>query len=117
MVQKTTFVVLAVVGLLLLQLADCMSAMTQDEQSMQCCGSMPCEPSNQHHDCCKSVVSSQSRSVLPAAHVSLNPPVMFVADVLPSPLLPQLFEATTADLAAPQHSPPELYTLHASFLI
>src|SRR5215831_18257551 len=117
MVQKTTFVVLAVVGILLLQFTDCMTAMTQDEPSMQCCGSMPCEPSNQHHDCCKSVVSSQSRSVLPAAHVSLHSPVLFVADVLPSPLVPQFSEATVAVLAAPQHSPPELYTLHSSFLI
>src|SRR5215510_11105147 len=115
MVQKTTFVVLAIVGLLLLQFADCMSAMTQDEQSMQCCGSMPCEPSNQTHDCCKSMVSSQSPSVLPSAHVSLHSPVMFVADVLPSPLVTQFSDATSAILAAPQHSPPELYTLHSSF--
>jgi hypothetical protein len=117
MARKITFVVLAVVGVLLVQFADCMSAMTQDQQSMQCCGSMPCDPSNQSHDCCKSMVSSQSPSVLPAAHVSMHPPVMFVADVMPAPLLQQIFEATSADLAAPQHSPPELYTLHCSFLI
>lgn len=117
MARKTTFVMLAVGAILLLQFADCMSAMTLDQQSMQCCGSMPCEPSNQHHDCCKSIVSSQSPSVLPAAHISLHPPVIFVAAVLPSPVVPHLFEATRADLAAPQHSPPELYTLHSSFLI
>ena len=117
MLRKRTFVALAVLAMLFLQFADCMSAMTHDQQSMQCCGSMPCEPSNQHHDCCKSVVSSQSRSVLPAAHVSLHSPVLFVADVLPSPLVPQFSEAKSADLAASQHSPPELYTLHSSFLI
>lgn len=117
MVRKTTLVVLAVVAVLLLQFADCMSAMTQDQQSMQCCGSMPCDPSNQSHDCCKSMVSSQSPSVLPAAHISLHAPVMFVVDVLPSPLIPQLSEAASTALGAPQHSPPELYTLHSSFLI
>ena len=117
MVRKTTFVVLAVAAALLLQFTDCMSAMTQDQQSMQCCGSMPCDPSNQSHDCCKSMVSSQSPSVLPATHVSLHVPVMFVADFLPSPLIPKLSEATSAILAAPQHSPPKLYTLHSSFLI
>src|SRR5215469_11988516 len=117
MVRKTTFVVLAVAAILLLQFADCMSAMTLDQQSMQCCGSMPCDPSNQSHDCCKSMVSSQSPSVLPAAHISLHPPVMFVAGVLPSSLVSQLFEATRADFAAPQHSPPELYTLNSSLLI
>jgi|SRR5215472_9256373 len=117
MVRRTTFVVLAVVAILLLQFADCMSAMTKDQQSIQCCGSMPCDPSNQSHDCCKSMVSSQSPSVLPPAHVSLHAPVMFVADIFPSPLVPQFSEATFAVLASPQHSPPELYTLHSSFLI
>jgi hypothetical protein len=117
MVRKTTFVVVAVVAILFLQFADCMSAMTPDQQSMQCCGSMPCDPSNQSHDCCKSMVSSQSPSVLPASHVSLHAPVLFVADVLPSPLVPQPSEATRADLVVPQHSPPDLYTLHSSLLI
>ncbi len=117
MVRKTTLVVLAVVATLLLQFGDCMSAMTQDQESMQCCGSMPCDRSNQSHDCCKSMVSSQSPSVLPAAHISLHSPVLFLADVLPSPQIPQFFEVASSALAAPQHSPPELYTLHSSFLI
>lgn len=117
MARKTTFVVLALAAILLLQFADCMSAMTQDQESMQCCGSMPCDPSNQSHDCCKSMISSQSPSVLPTAHVSLHAPVLFVVDLLPSPQVPEFFEATSAILAVPQHSPPELYTLHSSFLI
>ena len=117
MARKTIFVVLAVVAILSLQFTDCMSAMTPDQQSMQCCGSMPCDPSNQSHDCCKSMASSQSPSVLPATHVSLHAPVLFVVDVLPSPQVPQFSEATSAALPAPQHSPPELYALHSSFLI
>src|SRR5215470_7566465 len=107
MARKTTFVMLAVAAILLLQFADCMSAMTLDPQSMQCCGSMPCEPSNQHHDCCKTMVSSQSPSVLPAPHVTLHAPVMLSADTLPLPQLPQLSDASRADFTAPQHSPPE----------
>jgi hypothetical protein len=117
MIRKITFVALAAIAVLLLQFADCMSAMTQDERSMQCCGSMPCDPSNQSHHCCKSMVSSQSPGVLPAVHVSLHEPVLFVADVLPSPQVPQFSEATSAALPAPQHSPPELYARHSSFLI
>jgi len=62
---KRLFVVLVVVALLVLQFADCMSATTQDQQSMKCCGSMPCDPSNQSHDCCKGMVSAQSPNVLP----------------------------------------------------
>src|SRR5207247_10315213 len=117
MVRRTVFLVLAVVAVLMLQFGDCMSPLTQDQQSMKCCGSMPCDPSNQSHDCCKSMASSsQSPSVLPVAHVTLPPPMMDVADILPTPQVLELSEALT-EFAAPQHSPPELYTLHSSFLI
>jgi hypothetical protein len=117
MTSKRLLVLLAVVAVLGLQFADCMSAMTQDQQSMQCCGSMPCDPSNQSHDCCKSMVSSQSPSVLPVAHVTLHPPVMDVADTLSAPQVLDLSEVSRTEFAAPQHSPPELYTLYSSLLI
>ena len=117
MLRKRTFVALAVLAILFLQFADCMSAMTHDQQSMQCCGSMPCDPSNKSHECCKSMVSSQSPSVLPAAHVSLHTPVMFVADVLASLEVTPYTQITRFKFAAQQHSPPELYTLHSSLLI
>lgn len=117
MTRNNVFVMLAVVAILLLQFADCMSAMTQDQQSVQCCGSMPCDPSNQSHDCCKTMVSSQSPSVLPVAHLTLAPPAMVAADFLPVPQVLAFSEASPADFAAPQHSPPELYTLNSSLLI
>jgi hypothetical protein len=110
-------IVAALVALLGLQFADCASAMTQDQKSMQCCGSMPCDPSNQSHDCCKGMVSSQSPSVLPVAHVTLHIPVMVVTDVLASPQATPRVEVSHLDCEASQHSPPELYTLHSSLLI
>src|SRR6266481_5657898 len=115
--RNRLFIVVALVALLGLQFADCMSAMTQDSQSMKCCGSMPCDPSNQSHDCCKGMVSSQSPSVLPVAHVTLHAPVMVVTDILVSPQATPYPEASRLDFEVPQHSPPELYTLHASLLI
>src|SRR5882724_11324976 len=102
MMGKRLFVLLVAVALLGLQFADCLSAMTQDPQSMQCCGSMPCDPSNQSHDCCKSMVSSQSPSVLPAAHVTLHPPAMFVADILPLPQVIDFSESVTPLSAEPR---------------
>jgi hypothetical protein len=117
MMGKRLLVVLAVVALLGLQFADCMSAMTHDQQSMKCCGSMPCDPSNQSHDCCKGMVSAQSPNVLPAAHVTLHAPVMVVTDILASPQAVTYPEASRLDFEAPTHSPPELYTLHSSLLI
>ena len=115
--SKKLIIVVALVALLGLQFADCMSAATQDQQSMKCCGSMPCDPSNQSHDCCKGMVSSQSPSVLPVAHVSLHVPVMVVTDVLASPQATPYPEVTRLDFEAPQHSPPKLYTLNSSLLI
>src|SRR6266850_8234340 len=116
MMGKRVFIVLTVVALLGLQFADCMSAMTKDEQSMKCCGSMPCDPSNQSHDCCKRMVSAQSPNVLPVPHVALHAPVIVVTDILASPQAMPYLDVSRLDFEAPQHSPPELYTLHASLL-
>jgi hypothetical protein len=110
-------IVVAMVALLGLQFADCMSAMTQDQQSMKCCGSMPCDPSNQTHDCCKGMVSAQSPSVLPVAHVTFHAPVMVATDILESPQAVTYPEVSRLAFDAPTHSPPELYTLHSSLLI
>src|SRR5947207_12947378 len=117
MVRRTVFLVLAVVAVLMLQFGDCMSPLTQDQQSMKCCGSMPCDPSNQSHDCCKGMVSSQSPSVLPVAHVTLHAAVIVVTDILASPQAMTCPEASRLDFEARPHSPPELYTLHSSLLI
>src|ERR1700693_2185105 len=59
MIGKRLFLVLAAGALLLLQFADCMSAMTPDQESMHCCGSMPCTPAQQKHDCCISRTGSR----------------------------------------------------------
>jgi hypothetical protein len=114
---KRLLIVVAIAGLLGLQFADCLSAMTQDPQSMQCCGSMPCDPSNQTHDCCKGMDSAQSPNVLPVAHVTLHVPLMVVGDILPSPQVTRRTQISRFEFAAPQHSPPELYALYASLLI
>jgi hypothetical protein len=117
MTGKRLFVFLAAGTLLLLQFADCMSAMTLDQHSMQCCASMPCTPANQSHDCCKKMTSPQTPSMLPTARMALHAPTVAtieqtrIAEIVLSALVP----SATAD--DPPYSPPELYTLHASLLI
>lgn len=115
--RNRLFIVVALAVLLGLQFADCVSAMTQDPQSMKCCGSMPCDPSNQSHDCCKGMVSLQSPSVLPVAHVTLHAPVMVVTDGITWSEATPYPEVSRLDFEAPQHSPPELYALNSSLLI
>lgn len=117
MVAKRLFLVLAVGALVLLQFTDCMAAMTPDQQSMKGCGSMQCTRTNQSHDCCKRMASEQSPNMLPAGHVSLRPPAVVLVESLvlfEIALVPSL---PSGVVEAPQHSPPELYTLHASLLI
>ena len=104
--------------MLLLQFTDCMAAMTPNEQSMKCCSSMQCTRTNQNHDCCKTMVSEQSPSMLPAGHASLNPPAVVLVELLASPETTRVASLPSGAVEAPpQHSPPKLYTLHASFLI
>src|SRR5258708_39676789 len=112
--RRNLLIFLAAVALLGLQFADCMSTATQDQQSMQCCGSMLCDPSNQRHDCCKGMVSSQPPSVLPVASVTFHAPLIVSVGFLPSPRATQQIEASPLEFLARQHSPPELYTLYAS---
>ncbi len=117
MMGKRLLVFLAAVALLGLQFADCMAATVADQQSMKCCGSMPCDPSNRSHDCCKAMVSSQSPNVLPSAQATIHAPVMVVTDTLASPQAITYPEASRLDFEAPTHSPPDLYDLYSSLLI
>jgi hypothetical protein len=113
---KPTF--LAVLAVALAAYAFDCGATTTPEQAMQCCNSMPCS-SHGHHgqDCCKTMVSSQSPSVLPAEHSVLNVPVAVVADHLSATKVIVIAEVAPSRFEAPQHSPPDLYTLHSSLLI
>jgi hypothetical protein len=117
MMLRRLFLVLAAGALLFLQFGDCMSAMAQDPQAMKCCGSMPCAPANHGQDCCKNMVAPQAPSVLPAKQVSLHGPVVAVVEY---PVTLEIVHATPSRFVAvnaPQHSPPDLYTLNASLLI
>jgi hypothetical protein len=115
--RRVTFLVLALAALFTLQFADCLTPISADQQTMQCCGSMPCNPANQAHDCCKTMVSSQSPSVRPTQQTALSIPAADVLVHLPAPDVVVIAEFSPSRFEAPQHSPPELYTLHSSLLI
>jgi hypothetical protein len=117
MIRRVIFLVLALTALFALQFADCLTPMSADQQMVQCCGSMPCNQGNQSHDCCKTMVSSPSPSILPVEHTALNVPVAAVVANLSPPEVIVIAEFSSSRFEAPQHSPPELYTLHSSLLI
>jgi len=107
----------AAAALMLWQFADCMSAVLPEQPSMQCCSSVPCTPASQIHDCCDTMVSQRVEMVLPVESTYLTAPQTMMSGH--SPLPPDLVRVTVAARAseAPEQSPPELYTLHASLLI
>jgi len=108
---------LAATALLLLQFADCMSAMTPDKQSMECCRSMPCTPANKSHECCKTMVSAPAPNMLPSARVSLNAPAVAFIERTPALEIASSAPVVPVTVEAQQHSPPDLYTLHVSLLL
>lgn len=115
--RKRLFFLAALLALALLQVGDCVAALNEDPAAMQCCRSMPCTPANHSQGCCTNMVSAQPNGILPAQHVSLPSPVLatieypHVTEILGHAPAPSLM------IAAQQHSPPDLYTLHSSFLI
>jgi hypothetical protein len=116
MFRKITSFVVALSVLLLMQFAEC-QAMSLDQQAMQCCKHMPCNPANKTHDCCKNMVTSQTASVLPSPHVPLSIPLAVPASPLPVVEIVRAPEIFWPRIDAPQHGPPDLYIVYASLLI
>ncbi len=63
------------------------------------------------------MVSAQSPNMLPTERVSLNAPAITLVEPLASVEVVRFVSLPHVAVEAPQHSPPELYTLHASLLI
>ena len=101
-------------SVLLLQAADCMSL---DQETMPCCATMPCAPAMKNHKCCKALVPGQTAGLLPAGRQSLQPPVLAVVEYAPVVALSSAARDLRIHIEAQQHSPPDLYTRHHSFLI
>lgn len=114
---KRLLFALATLAILLLQLGNCAPDLAMDAQAMQCCHSMPCTPSNHGPRCCKDMLSASAPSMLPGHHAAVHAPA--VAKVK-YPILTETLRNSDhpySIVEAIPHSPPDLYTLHASLLI
>ena len=114
---KKLLLMLLVGALFSLQFADCMPAMAASQQSMKCCASMPCTPANQNQGCCKTMNSPRVPNMLPTPHAALHAPLVAAFDYTRTGDLAGSVVMPLVTVEAAQHSPPELYTLHASLLI
>ena len=116
MFRKITSFAAALNLMLLMQFAEC-QAMSVDQQAMKCCRTMPCNPADHKHDCCKNMISAPTASILPSSHAPLSIPLAVPADPLPvteSVRIPEIF---WPKIDATQHAPPDLYIVYASLLI
>jgi hypothetical protein len=116
MSRRSTSFAFALSLLLLVPFADCL-AMSADQQSMKCCKTMPCDPANRAHDCCKKMVSPQVASVLPNVHVSFDVSPVVTAELLTVPEIGDALAWLGTPIETPQHAPPPLYILYAHLLI
>jgi len=117
MIGKKLFLLLMAGAVLFLQAADCMNAISQDQQAVQCCGTSQCTPANQSQGCCKTMTSTEMPRMLVKARVSLNVPLAAIAEQAPALKTAMFMPSTRLSFEPQQYSPPELYTLHSSLLI
>src|SRR6185312_9255804 len=106
MFRKITTFAVALSVLLLMQFADCY-AMSLDQNSMQCCHHMRCNPANKAHDCCKHMVAAQAPNALPVIHAPFVAPVAIAADWVALADVEQPAPVASPGRNPPQPSPPD----------
>jgi hypothetical protein len=106
-----------VVGLMLPAVIGCLAPAATQAQTMTCCAQLSCAQGHQKQACFSTTAPTGSSQSTPELRASLIAPLL-TADVS-APLQAQDAAAFGAAHAAdaPQHSPPELYTLHLALLI
>jgi hypothetical protein len=114
---RRLFFVLAAGAVLLLLFADCMPMATPGEQASQCCASTQCSPATKMESCCKTPLSAHAPSVMVKARVSMAAPIPKITGRVSSLQIARHKPERPVVADIPLFSPPDLYTLHASFLI
>jgi len=105
-------------ALLLFAAVDCLAEALVNAQAMDCCGSMPCTPTNQDHDCCRTMVSVNPVYLTTAPTAPLGLPAPTADRVTPVLDLSSFSSAPVHSIAANEHAPPpDLTVLHLSLLI
>jgi hypothetical protein len=117
MIGKKLFLFLMIGAVLFLQAADCLAALSQNQEAVQCCGTSQCTPANQSHGCCKTMTSTEIPRMLVKARVSLNVPVVAVVERAPVLETAMFTPPISPSFESRQYRPPDLYALHSSLLI
>jgi len=108
---------LVAAALLLLGFSGCLISATSNAQTVQCCAQLTCAPGQQTEQCFASTAPGDGPQSVPEGRASIAAP-SFSAYVHPPAVEPVVMAFSSTGVAdAPQHSPPELYTLHLALLI
>jgi len=97
--------------------ADCLTPAAQDAQAMRCCAQLFCAPNNQRQACYSTTAPAGGSQSAPEARTSLVGPSVTADVYRPAEKLILAAFALTGVADAPQHSPPDLYTLNLALLI
>ena len=115
---RRNILAVAIAGVLLLPgVADCLISATQDAQAMRCCAQLSCVPGRQKTACFATTASSGSSQSAPEVRTALAAPSIAADFNPPAETLIVVAFGSTGVADAPQHSPPDLYTLHLALLI
>lgn len=96
---------IAASALLFVYSLDCFSSGMMDAESMKCCGSMPCMPSNGDHDCCKTAVVNHSPYIQSSVAHSAAVTLEITARVVELHV-PELPASPAGVVEACEHGPP-----------
>jgi hypothetical protein len=110
--------VVAIAGALLLPaFAECLTPAAQDAQAMRCCAQLSCAPSHEKQACYATTAPAGGSQSAPEIRSSLVAPSVTTDIYRPAEELVLAAFASTSAADAPQHPPPNLYTLHLALLI
>jgi hypothetical protein len=106
-----------VAGLILPAVLGCLMPAAAQAQTMQCCVQLTCVQGHQMQACCSTMAPTDSSQSTPQLRVSLTAPVLPTDARVSSEVQNAVAFGSAAVTSTPQHSPPELYTLHLALLI
>ena len=84
---------------------------------MRCCAQLSCAPGHQKQTCFSTTAPADGLPSVPEVRASLSAPSVTVDLNPPAIELVVMAFSSTGVADAPQHSPPELYSLHLALLI
>ena len=117
MLRRNTLVVALAAALLLPAIADCLIQAAQDAHAMHCCTHLSCAPGNLEQACYPTTAPAGGSQSAPEVRTSLVAPSVSADLDAPAEALTVVAFGSADAADAPQHSPPELYTLHLALLI